>query len=165
LGPDVPAWGAPDANSVHDKILAAGRYWRTTPPRGALIVWKYGRNGHAAISAGGGKIVTTDPPGDPGGTGYADLDYPARWGAGAFIWTDTYNGVRFPVAGDEGDDMPLSDDDIDRIARRVWGYIGGSETRDAYQVLRDGTKQAVWGYTGGEDRDAFWYLRNGVDEA
>lgn len=98
-GGNPPAWGCPDANAVYDKVRAAGRYSSSTPPRGALVLWKYGRHGHAAISAGGGRIVTTDPSGRPGGTGEESISYPSKWGAGSYIWTDTYNGVRFDVAG------------------------------------------------------------------
>lgn len=83
-----PRWGAPNANVVYAKVRAAGRYWMTAPPRGALILWRYGEHGHAALSLGDGRIATTDPH---------------RWGASAAarIWTDTYNGVRFPVGGDD----------------------------------------------------------------
>jgi hypothetical protein len=100
--PNPPAWGTPNANAVYDNVIAAGRYWTSTPiPRGAAIFWKYGNNGHAALSCGDGTIVTTDPQGDSGGTGIEPLSYPERWGATSSkrIWTDQYNGVRFDVGG------------------------------------------------------------------
>jgi hypothetical protein len=31
----------------------------TTPPRGALVFWRYGSTGHVAVSAGNGYVVTT----------------------------------------------------------------------------------------------------------
>lgn len=99
--PCPPAWGTPDANAVYDEIIASGRYWTTTPiPRGAVIAWRYGDHGHAALSAGDGWICTTDPEGNAGGTGIEPLNYPERWGASPSkrIWTDQYNGVRFDVA-------------------------------------------------------------------
>lgn len=99
---DPPAWSCPNANSVYDKVKKSGRYWSTTPPRGALVIWKYGKHGHAAISVGGGRIVTTDPSNKPGGTGEESIKYPSKWGAGSYIWTDQYNGVRFDVAGSIG---------------------------------------------------------------
>lgn len=101
--PCPPAWGTPDANAVYDKVLASGRYWRGEMiPRGALIVWKYGEHGHAALSAGLGRILTTDPSGRPGGTGFESLGYPERWGAtpARRIWTDQYNGVRFSIGAE-----------------------------------------------------------------
>jgi hypothetical protein len=101
-------------------VKASGRYFTTTPPRGALVAWKYGRHGHVAISAGAGRIVTTDPHTGEGRTGEEPLTYPHRWGASASarIWTDQYNGVRFPVAHDNngGNDMSDADD----IARAIW---------------------------------------------
>ena len=103
--PCPPAWGCDNANEVYDKVLASGRFWRTTPiPRGAVIVWRYGAHGHAALSWGDGQIVTTDPEGWSGGVGVEDLDYPHRWGANSQdrIWTDQYNSVRFTV----GEEMP-----------------------------------------------------------
>jgi len=100
--PNPPAWGTPNANAVYNEIIESGRYWTSTPiPRGAFIAWKYGNNGHAALSYGDGKIVTTDPTNDPGGTGIEPLAYPERWGATSSkrVWTDTYNGVRFDIEG------------------------------------------------------------------
>jgi len=100
--PCPPAWGTPDANAVYDNIIASGRYWTGTPPRGAFIAWKYGSYGHAALSYGDGKIVTTDPTNDPGGTGIEPLSYPEKWGASASkrIYTDQYAGVRFEIGDD-----------------------------------------------------------------
>lgn len=103
-----PAWGCSDANECIDKIRASGRYWTPSswagpPPRGAWVGYQYGSHGHACLSLGDGRIATTDPAGDPGGSGVEDLDYPNQWGASGWdLWTDQYNGVRFDV---EGDDM------------------------------------------------------------
>jgi hypothetical protein len=114
-----PAWGCSNANQVYDKVKASGRYFTSSPPpRGALVLYRYGSNGHACIAHD--EIATTDPSdqGNTPTTGVEDLDYPARWGgtAAAVIWTDTYNGVRFPV-GDE-DDMPSAAE----IADAVWDH-------------------------------------------
>ena len=95
-----PRWGASSANVLYDKVVASGRFFiKTAPPRGALVLWKYGKYGHAALSMGDGKIATTDPLGKPGRTGIEPIDYPKRWGAINYIWTDQYNGIRFPVGG------------------------------------------------------------------
>lgn len=112
-----PRWGCRNANEVYAKVVASGRYFKTAPPRGALVIWKYGENGHVALSLGGGKIATTDPTGKPGRTGTEPITYPERWGAKDYIWTDQYNGVRFPVTvPKEEDDMPSADE----IADRIW---------------------------------------------
>lgn len=102
-----PAWGCEDANECVGKVEASGRCWTPAtwdgpPPRGAWVGWRYGNDGHAALSLGDGRIATTDPSdGEP--TGVEPLDYPTRWGFNASkgdytVWTDTYAGVRFEVA-------------------------------------------------------------------
>ena len=62
--------------------------------------WKYGANGHAALSLGDGTIATTDPSSDQGMTGIEDITWPQKWGAGS-TWSacgrDQYSGVRFDV--------------------------------------------------------------------
>ena len=98
-----PAWGAASANVVYDKIIASGRYWRGDPLKGAYVCWKYGKYGHSALSRGNGTIATTDPEGRPGKTGIESINYPHKWGATPLkrIWTDQYNGVRFPVGKED----------------------------------------------------------------
>jgi hypothetical protein len=98
-----PRWYAANANAVYDKVRAAGRYWTSDPPRGALVLWEYGTNGHAALSLGDGRIATTDATGSRNGEpGIEPIGYPAKWGASPIkrIWTDTYNGVRFGVGSE-----------------------------------------------------------------
>jgi hypothetical protein len=121
-----PAWGAPNANAVIKKVVESGRYftpnnWEGPPPRGAYIAWQYGQHGHAALSLGDWRIATTDPTGKPGGVGVEPINYPQKWGAkGWTLWTDEYNGVRFPV-GEEGNmaDGWLSLKETDKIKFRT----------------------------------------------
>lgn len=107
----VPAWGCSDANEVYDKVKKSGRYWTGTPKRGSLVLWKYGNNGHAAIMHDASdKIDTTNPdPDNSSGTAtdVENISYPSKWGASssARIYTDEYNGVRFPIGDDEEDDV------------------------------------------------------------
>jgi hypothetical protein len=105
-----PAWGCDDANECVDKVKASGRYWTPGtweghPPRGAWVGWKYGANGHAALSLGDGTIATTDPSSDQGMTGIEDISWPQKWGAGSTwsVWSDQYAGVRFDVGTGAGD--------------------------------------------------------------
>jgi hypothetical protein len=118
-----PAWGCSDANQCVDKVKAAGRYWTDgIPPRGAWVGWKYGSNGHAALSNGDGTITTTDPSnGNP--TGVEPLDYPRRWGYTGSndytCWTDQYNGVRFEVGGDMVD---------------VYNYVYSGKSEDTKEI-------------------------------
>lgn len=105
-----PKWGCANANEVYDKVKASGRFWTGTPKKGALILWRYGNNGHAAIcyNHSGEDICTTDPNGDPGGSGIESIEYPEKWGAsaGSRIYTDQYNKVRFPIGSESGDTYP-----------------------------------------------------------
>lgn len=51
------------------------------PPRGALVFWKTGSAaGHIAISAGGGEVWTTDPPGATGTIGKVAITKIDAWG-------------------------------------------------------------------------------------
>lgn len=136
-----PAWGTPNANAIVDKLRAAGKLYThklDAPPRGALVVWRYGANGHAALSLGDGRIATTDPAGKPGGTGKEPITYPKVWGAAnggrPTGWTDYYNGVTFAVGTE--DDMALTDEDIDKIARRVWKYLDEYTERNMQYMIR-----------------------------
>lgn len=108
----VPAWGCANANEVYDKVKKSGRYWTGTPKRGALVLWRYGNNGHASIchDTAGQKIDTTNPdPDNSAGTAtdVESINYPSKWGASSSsrIYTDEYNGVRFPIGGEEEDDV------------------------------------------------------------
>lgn len=94
-----PRWYATNANQLYDKAIASGRFWKGDPPKGAIVLWKYGKYGHAALSLGGGKIATTDPDGKPGGVGIESILYPHKWGATLAnrIWTDSYAGVKVGV--------------------------------------------------------------------
>lgn len=118
-----PRWFAADANAVVAKVRAAGELKTgrlNDIPKGAIVLWEYGSHGHMALSDGPGKIVTTDPPGKPGGTGVESVTYPARFGARnngrPTGWTNYYAGTRF-TTGDE--DMPLSNSDLAEIRKIV----------------------------------------------
>ncbi len=53
----------------------------STPPRGALVFWHTGNPaGHIAISAGGGQVWTTDPPGHPGTIAKVPISSIDSWG-------------------------------------------------------------------------------------
>jgi hypothetical protein len=111
----------------------AATAWRNTnhrhpgdrnPPRGAPVYWTGGSAGygHIAISLGEGRVRSTDA----GGTGkvatrdlaWFDTHWPSLDYAG---WAEDINEVTIP---DIGDDMALSDDDVQRIAKRVNQTLG-----------------------------------------
>ena len=138
-----PAWGAANANAVVRKLRAVGEL-RTGKidniPKGAIVLWEYGTNGHMALSDGPGKIVTTDSSKGGNTTGVEAHTYPKRWGAKnggrPTGWADYYAGVRFDV-GEQEDDMPLSESDIERIAKRVNEVLGDWDAKGEVQDSAD----------------------------
>lgn len=121
LATDIPPAGCADANACVDYVRKHGELRDSRKaPRGAWVLYRSSTYGHAALSLGDGKIASTDVNG-PATTGKVPLDYPmTHWGHSYAGWTDWY-GVRFPVA-EGGDDVPLTDDEIERIAKRVWNF-------------------------------------------
>jgi hypothetical protein len=153
--------GAPDAITAwrNAKVKHPG----ASPPAGAPIFYEGGQYGHAALSLGGGKIRTTDAPGS-GSVSTQNLDWPTdHWGYDYLGWTEDVNGVTIPYlkgstgggepAPGEGDeDMPLTDDDLNKIAEKVWTRQLGGESVGTIMVRLDpgtkgilaGTRDAVW---------------------
>lgn len=82
-----------------------------TPPVGAPCYYKGGNYGHAVISAGGGKVRSTDC------TTTSDISevdvgwFEAHWGYSYLGWTGDINAVDLPLGGDAGEDedMELAD--------------------------------------------------------
>jgi hypothetical protein len=113
LSLDVPPLGAASASVAAGKVRHAGKMHTShNPPRGAVVLWTGGSHGygHAALALGNGKILTTDPPGHPGGVGETALSMPEiRWGLVWSGWT-TWWGVDLPgavnVAAAAHDDHP-----------------------------------------------------------
>jgi hypothetical protein len=141
-----PAWGCSDANECVDKVKKSGRAFTDgIPPRGAWVGWKYGSNGHAALSNGDGTITTTDPSnGKP--TGVEPLDYPRRWGytgsADYTVWSDQYNGVRFDVGDDMSNNYDYGFHGAESVLKVTGSYVklvGSSEwnpSRDGLQFAK-----------------------------
>ena len=101
LSLDVPPLGASSASVAAGKVKHAGKlHTGHNPPRGAVVLWTGGSHGygHAALSLGNHKILTTDPPGHSGGVGTQPLSMPeTRWGLHYAGWT-TWWGVDLPGA-------------------------------------------------------------------
>lgn len=68
------------------------------PPAGAPVYWRIGRHGHAALSAGGGMVYSTDIL----KTGHVALvslgTIAARWGAQYRGWSRGYGPYMLPLA-------------------------------------------------------------------
>jgi hypothetical protein len=130
-----PAWGASNANAVVRKLRAAGEL-RTNRldniPKGAIVVWEYGNDGHMALSDGPKRIVTTDSSKGGNTTGVEAYTYPKKWGAKnngrPTGWADYYAGVRFAV-GSEPEEEIVTEDDIRKIAKRVNETLGDYDAK------------------------------------
>jgi hypothetical protein len=98
---NVPPIGASSASVAAGKVRHAGHLHTSyDAPRGAVCLWTGGSHGygHAALSLGNGRLLTTDPPGHPGGVGETALNMPeTRWGHHWAGWT-TWWGVELPGA-------------------------------------------------------------------
>lgn len=84
----IEAWegaGGADGDATHTVL---------DPPKGVPVFWSGGRFGHIALSAGNGKIWTTDLP-QRGRTGLVDIELVhERWNYKYLGWAETLNGVR-----------------------------------------------------------------------
>jgi cell wall-associated NlpC family hydrolase len=88
----VPPIGAASAAAGVRKVKAAGKLHTSDEniPYGAIVLWTGGSHGygHAALYIGNDQILTTDPPGHPGGVGITKLNMPRlRWGHRYAGWT------------------------------------------------------------------------------
>lgn len=124
------------------------------PPVGAPCYYRGGNYGHAVVYVGNGKIRSTDCT-YAGAISEVSLSWPeTAWGYTYLGWTGDINGVDLPLSKDDEDnDMPLNDEDLDKIAKRVWNFMieasGDDEGRElhAQQMLKETHRRA------GEARD------------
>lgn len=142
-------FGVPAVHPDASTAWAATQHRHTsTPPAGVPVWWTGGRRGfgHVAISAGGGRIVSTDVPssGRVGTTTIRALT--SAWGHTYRGWSEDINGYRvadFTQPPDqEDDDMPYSKAEIEQMVRNgVAGALANStQTR---QELREVIGEAL----------------------
>jgi hypothetical protein len=111
------------------------------PPVGALAWWA-----HRTSDNRPGHVATINRPGHCLGNVGATIQEARLSQFGNLRWLGWSWPADVPGWGtnpDPGDDMPLTNDDVDRIARRVWEFIGGSETRTTYAILRNLARDAA----------------------
>lgn len=96
------------------------------PPNGAPVYYRGGQYGHAVIYCHGGIRSTDCTTG--GRVSDAALSWPeSAWGYQYLGWTEDINGVRvIPLE----DDMPLTNEDLDKIAARVWNFLVDNKDTD-----------------------------------
>lgn len=86
--------GFPSALSAWRGVAKRDRNPSRTPPAGVPVYWKGGKYGHAAVSAGGGYVFSTDIK-RRGKVDRVPLDLiEARWEYEYLGWARTVNGVR-----------------------------------------------------------------------
>ena len=144
---------------LHGENIPTGfRHGRSEPPaKGSLCLYLNGGYGHIVVGTGDGWKVWTNDYTGRGKVGKADARELASWcGADTWYVADAWWSNKFYRETQEVD-MPLSDEDIEKIARKVWSYdvdpSGGKYSASgalwtAFQrtaVLNDVGK-AVWGY-------------------
>lgn len=115
------------------------------PPDGAPCYYRGGNYGHAVICVAKGTIRSTDAP-SSGQVNDQDLAWPERaWGYEYLGWTGDINGVDLDLVprGQEDDDMPLTDEEIEKIAARVnrtlgdWNADGAEQDTDGQPEMLD----------------------------
>jgi len=117
-------------------------------PRGSMVYWTGGSHGygHIAVSLGNGKVRSTDAGGS-GKVATVSIDWPTtHWGLPYAGWAWDVNEVTIPHGGGgsggdkpKDDDMPLTEDDLQKIASRVNHVLG--DYNNAGQVV-EGVKPA-----------------------
>jgi hypothetical protein len=152
LQPDaISAWNKANVKHPGDR----------NPPAGAPVFYKGGQYGHIALSMGGGKIRSTDCT-STYDVSTVDLSWcENHWGYPYLGWTEDLNEVKIPyLTGGaptpeppEEEDMPLTDDDLTKIAGKVWSHRVADESVGTIMVrLNPGTpgivaavRDGVWG--------------------
>lgn len=109
----IDASGIPDADAAWAR--ARRRVGSGTPPKGAPVYWAIGRYGHIALSAGGGRVFSTDIR----RRGKVDLvpigEIARAWGAAAYRgWSHDYCGTPLPLTPPAPEEDPLAK--LDRIS-------------------------------------------------
>lgn len=118
----LAAWNASKGKVPGDRNPPAGFpvYWGEKPGSAA---------GDVVISLGGGRVVATDYPGW-GVIGTCTIDQrQAQIGRPYLGWTTDILGN--PI---EGEDMALSQDDINKIAKAVWGFMIQAQNPDGTNI-------------------------------
>ena len=133
----APSIGCPDAITSWE--------WATLkhpddrdPPIGAPVHYRGGQYGHIAICTAPGRIRSTDCQ-SSGKVSEVALNWPEKaWGYPYLGWTGDLSKQPLPLQG-EDEDMPLTDDDVQKIAKAVWAI----EFKDYVDKDADGTRPLI----------------------
>jgi hypothetical protein len=136
-------------------VQSAGRMRTgTNPPVGAVAWWA-----HRSSNNRPGHVATINRPGFCLGNVGATIQEAAlsrfsglRWLGWSWPADVPGWGPAVPPTPDPGDDMPLTNEDIDRIARRVWEFQLAS--------MWDGQRRTAGNLL---SQSHYWALQGGVD--
>jgi hypothetical protein len=128
------AYGLPahysSANLHADAIPSGFRHGHETPRAGDLVLYRNATHGHIVVATGNGWECYTNDYGGRGKVTKTDARNLVSWcGASSWFvadaWWSSSSYVR--THGEEAD-MPLTDQDLDNIARRVWKFVDTANT-------------------------------------
>ena len=146
--------------NLHANAIPTGRrYGRETPSKGDLVMYKNSTYGHIVVATGKGWECYTNDYGGRGKVVKADARNLASW-CGATSWwvADAWWSARDNLrTHNQEDDMALTPEDIEKVAREVWRYKNPDITDEqAYAFLRriDVKVSSVSGGPGGSLSDA-----------
>lgn len=129
----------PSANDHAHAIPAAHRYGHEQPRRGSLVLYVNGSYGHIVVATGDGWNVYTNDYGGRGRVTITDARNLISWcGAREWFTADAWwSAGNVQHTQREDDDMAISREDADAVARQVWRYKNESlDTRDVFAMLR-----------------------------
>lgn len=141
------------ANLHADAIPSSFRHGQETPRKGDLVLYKNSTYGHIVVCTGNGWECYTNDYGGRGKVTKTDARNLVSWcGATSWFVADAWWSSSNYIRTHEGDDdMALTSEDLDAIARRVWKFIDEDNTDKNmgwYQrrtdMLTSGVDEAVW---------------------
>jgi hypothetical protein len=145
------AWGKPHRYPSaiahwHAAVKEGRAYQGKTPPPGAMVFWGGGQYGHAAVSIGGGKIVSTDIK-RKGKADIVTIDYLSKaWNKKYLGWADPSKGTKLDknasavdpgsVAGSTGNTPENSNNNNNQpwwreLANNVGNFFGGNNNNSS----------------------------------
>lgn len=109
---------------LHAKAIPSSfRHGHETPSKGDLVLYLNGGYGHIVVCTGNGWECYTNDYGGRGKVTKTDARNLVSWcGATSWFVADAWWSNSNNIRTHEGDDMPLSEDDLNKIAKKVWDH-------------------------------------------
>jgi hypothetical protein len=119
-------------------IPSSFRHGHETPRKGDLVLYKNGGYGHIVVCTGNGWECYTNDYGGRGKVTKTDARNLVSWcGATSWFVADAWWSSSNYIRTHEEDDMPLTEAEYDKIAKKVWQFKNEDLTDEqAYAFLR-----------------------------